>query len=301
MATLFILTFSITGLGALTSSPQEPSAQEELERLRLAVSRSDSVSARFELARGLARAGDNQASLHELDLAIEKAPNATRLLSARARVLLALRAPAPAVLTLEALVRMRPHDADAAYLLGVAKLQIAETSSGIASLRRALELRPGDGRSLLALGMALRDGKELAEAQRVLQLASQRMPGDLPTLVALAEVQEGLGEYGPAEASAERGLQSNPDSALALYIIGKIRMSEGRYEEARDALLRAVEGDPALARAHYQLSLAYTRLREHDRSNHHLELYRSALAAEEEHLISLRTYRPTLSAGEDER
>jgi tetratricopeptide (TPR) repeat protein len=259
------------------------------QRLRALAADQGSVRALLELARSLARRGENQQALEQLERALDVAPNSEELLSARARVLLALRAPVPAIETLEDLTRMHPSSAEYAYLLGVARLQIAETQSGVESLERSLELEPRQALAQIALGLAFKEQKKFAEAKQALLESLELMPGNVDALVALAEAEEALGELGLAERAVERTLELAADAPVALYVLGKIRMTQGRYEEARAALSRAVERDPMLARAHYQLSLAYARLGDRDGSQRHLELYQRAREHEEEQLIELRT------------
>jgi len=246
-----------------------------------------SAHARFELARSLARRGENREALAELERALELAPNAEDLLSARARVLLALQTPVPAIETLAALTRMHPEVAEHAYLLGVARLQIAETTTGIEALQRSLELDPRQPLAHIALGLAFKEQKEYARAKDSLLASLQLLPGNVDALVALAEAEEALGELELAERRVERTLELAADAPAALYVLGKIRMTEGRYEEARDALRRAVERDPRLAKAHYQLSLAYARLGDRESSQQHLELYRRAQELEEKRLTDM--------------
>ncbi len=258
-------------------------------RLRAQALELDSVRAMLELARFLARRGDNEAALELLERARGIAPNSEEVLSAHARLLLARKAPVPAIRTLEALTRLHPSVATYPYLLGVAQLQIAESADGIESLQRALELDSGQALAYIALGLALNTQKRLPEAREALERALQLMPGNVDALVALAEAEEGLGELEAAERRARRAIERAGEGAGALYVLGKIRMTQSRYDEARDLLLRAVEQAPTMPKAHYQLSLAYARLGDRDNSRRHRELYREALKEDEERVIEMRT------------
>lgn len=264
-----------------------PAAAER--QLRSSIERFDSVQARLELARLDARRGAHAEALQTLRQALERAPNAEQLLSAFARLSLAAREPVPAIRALEALTRMHPAVSDHAHLLGVARLQIAENEGAVEALEQALELEPDRVTTMTALGLAFNNQKRFEEAAVALRRALELEPQSPEALAALAEAEEGLGELESAEGHALRALAQNPDHVVANLVIGKVRMSQRRYEEARDTLTRAVTADPTSAKAQYQLSLAYARLGDPERSRRHLELYRAAQKQAEEYLIELRT------------
>jgi tetratricopeptide (TPR) repeat protein len=247
-----------------------------------------SVRAMLELARSLARRGQEQQALGVMNEALPRAPNSQEVLSAYARLCLQTDAPVPSMRALEALVRMHPEEAEYWYLLGIARFQLASTEDSLAALQRSLELEPGRPLPLIALGLAYKSVKRFAEAKEVLGQSLQLLPGNVDALIALAEAEEGLRELEKAEAHVRRALERAQEAPEALYVLGKIRMSEGRFEEARDILLRSVERDPSSPRAHYQLSLAYARLRDRESSQKHLALYREARQEEEELLMEMR-------------
>ncbi len=210
-------------------------------------------------------------------------------MSAYARLCVEHQAPVPAMATLEALTRMHPTVAEYFYLLGIARLQLAESDGAVAALQRSLELDPEQILPLIALGLSFKDQKRYAESKEVLLRGLRLVPEHSDTLAALAEVEEGLGELEEAERRVARALELRPDNADALYVLGRIRMAQGRYEEARDALARSVEIDGRKRRAHYVLSLAYARLGDRESSRRHRELYRKATKEAEELLIKMRT------------
>jgi tetratricopeptide (TPR) repeat protein len=274
-------------LAGLETSRGDVSAGEELfESLAM---QHDSVRAMLELARSLARRGEGRRALGVLRHALDTAPNSEKVMSAYARLCVEAEAPVPAMETLEALTRIHPSVAEYWYLLGIARLQLAESDGAVEALRRSLELEPRQALPLLALGLSFRDQKRFAEAKEVLVRSLQLMPGNSEILVVLAEAEEGLGEIELAEQHVGRALQLSEGSPSALYVLGKIRMTQERYEEARDALKLSVEKNPRPRKAHYQLSLAYARLGDREASRRHRELYQKATKDAEELLIKMRT------------
>jgi tetratricopeptide (TPR) repeat protein len=249
----------------------------------------ESVRAMLALGRSLARRGAGQEALSVLYRAAEVAPNSEEVLSAYARLCVEHEAPVPAMKTLEALTRLRPAEAEYFYLLGLARLQLAESDGAVAALRRSLELDPDQVLPLFALGLSFRDQKRFAEAKKALTESLRLLPSHADSLVVLAEVEEGSGELELAEQHLERALQLGGETAEALYVLGKIRHAQGRYEEARDALKLSIEKNPRPRKAHYVLSLAYARLGDRERSRESLELYRQKTKEAEDLLIKMRT------------
>jgi tetratricopeptide (TPR) repeat protein len=80
-----------------------------------------------------------------------------------------------------------------------------------------------------------------------------------------------------AERYARRVLDRQPDHPQANLALGMVRMKQGRYDEARELLELSAAADPESPKVHYQLSLAYARLGDRERSEDHLERYRRAL------------------------
>lgn len=274
-------------LAAAEAAAGRPEAAER--QLESVARRFDSVQALLDLARLEVRRGKQQEARASLRRALELAPNSEEVLSAFARLSLALREPVPAVRALEALTRMHPSVPEHFYLLGVANLQIGENEGAADALGTSLELDPDRSRTLAALGLALNHQKRYGEARAALRRALELEPGNPEALAALAEAEEGLGDLESAERHALAVLERNDSHAGALTVLGTVRMKQQRYEEARDALGRAIATDPTSAKAHYQASLAYARLGDAENSKKHLELYREARQKTEDYLIELRT------------
>ena len=257
-------------------------------QLRSVAERFGSVQALLELSRIATARGEMQASLETLQQAMEIAPASEEVLAANARTALAAGLPVPAIIALEPLVRMHPTVAEYAYLMGVARMQVADIPGSIEALRRALELEPNRASALIGLGLTLNHQKRHAEAREVLDRGLVLDPNNGDGLAALAEAEAGLSELESAEQHALRALAIGGPQATAHLALGLIRMQQGRYAEARDDLQAAVAADPKSTKAHYQLSLALARLGDRETSREHLEAYRRLLREDEEQLLELR-------------
>jgi tetratricopeptide (TPR) repeat protein len=194
---------------------------------------------------------------------------------------LATRQPLLAAGVLEPLVRICPSVAQYQQMLGVAYMQAGAVEASVDALRAAERLDPDNARVLTALGIGLNIRKLHEEAKSVLARAVEIEPDNTEALAALAEAEQGLGDQ-QAIAHATRALELNPANATANYVVGLVRMREQKYEEARDALLRAIAAEPTMARAHYQASLAYSRLGDEKEAQAHVSRYQELMQATEQ-------------------
>lgn len=262
-----------------------PSLAEK--QLRSAADRK-SVEALLQLARLQSGRGDAAGAIASLATARSLAPNSEDVLSASAQVSLAVRAPVPAILSLEPLARMCPTVAQYPYLLGVALMQAGDTLAAVEPLAAAERLEPDRVLTLVALGLALDSAKQYGQAKPLLLRAVSLEPDNVEAVAALAEAEDGLGEEREAEGHAERALAQASSHATASLVMGMIRMKQERYAEARDALARAVAADPAAPKAYYQLSLAYARLGDEASAQRYVQLYQQKLREIEQSVNRLR-------------
>ncbi len=252
----------------------------------------ESVRGLLDQARALASRNEGEAAAEALGRAIALAPNSEDVLNAYARFSLARGNPIQATLALEPLARMHPGEAEYAYLLGVARMQVGEMAEAAEALFDAAALDRSRALTHIALGLALNRVDRFDEAREALATALRLEPDNVEALAAMSETAEGLGMLVEATRLAERALAVNPDHPTALVTIGTARLKEGRFEEAREALTRAVAAETESIKGHYQLSLALARLGDREGAERHLRLSREAQAAIEEHIERLRAQPP---------
>ncbi|MXZ37470.1 MAG: tetratricopeptide repeat protein [Holophagales bacterium] len=252
----------------------------------------ESVRGLLDQARALASRNEADAAAEALGRAVALAPNSEDVLNAYARFSLARGNPIQATLALEPLARMHPGEAEYAYLLGVARMQVGEMAEAAEALFDAAALDRNRALTHIALGLALNRVDRFDEAREALATALRLEPDNVEALAAMSETTEGLGMLAEATALAERALAVNPDHPTALVTIGTARLKQGRFEEAREALARAVAAEPDSIKGHYQFSLALARLGDREGAERHLRLSREAQAAIEEHIERLRAQPP---------
>jgi tetratricopeptide (TPR) repeat protein len=263
--------------------------QGEAERLlATAAEQFGSVEALLRLSRLQSGRGDAAAALESLRKALTAAPNSEEALSAFAQMSIAAGAPASAIRALDALVRICPTVAQHRYLLGVALMRAGDMPAAVDSLRIAERLEPARAPTLLALGMALNNRQLYAEAKPFLTRSLDLEPENVDVLAALAEAEQGVGDDDAGAIHAQRALAKASDHPTANFVTGLIAMDAGRYLDARRAFERVVVADPLSAKAHYQLSLACTRLGDSAAAAQHLDQYRRALRELETRLEDLR-------------
>lgn len=252
---------------------------EAKQLLATAGQRHQSVKALMQLARLESEDGRAAEAMRAVSAARAIAPNAEDVLVAFAEVSLRVHAPVPAILALEALVRMQPAEPRHAYLLGVALMSAGDVPAAIEALRKANTLEPDRPLTLLALGLAYNNQKLFTDSRPLLRRALDLDPSSVETLAALSEAEAGEGDMTSAERDAGRAIERDPANATGNLVIGMVRMAQQRYADARDALIAASNADPRSPKPDYQLSLVYTRLGDAAAAQRHLDRYRGKLRA----------------------
>ncbi len=173
------------------------------------------------------------------------------------------------------ILRERPLQPDALFLLGCLALQRGEHARAAELLEQAARLDSANADACNNYGLALFHLGRLAEAAVQYERALRRHP-DFPE--ALSNL--GLCRYrqkllSEAAVVLERALALKPDYADAHNNLGIVRQEQGRLDEAIACLRRALALKPDYAEAHSNLARA---LRHHDEPETAIEHARRALA-----------------------
>jgi tetratricopeptide (TPR) repeat protein len=275
----------------LQRAQQELTAGRRVEAKRLLTDAADrfrSVQAMVLLSRLQSEDGDAAGALDSLRRARALAPNSEEVLNAFAQMSLAAGAPVPAAVTLEALKRMCPDVMQYHYLLGVALLRVGDRINAVSALQAAEQLEPNRALTLLALGIAHNSLQQYADAKAALARAVELDPANADTEAALAEAEQGLGELDAADAHVQKVLARAPQHPTANLVAGLIAMDRSQYADARAAFQRAVQADPLMFKAHYQLSLACSRLGDEAAASQYLERYRQTIRGVQKMIDELR-------------
>ena len=106
-------------------------------------------------------------------------------------------------------------------------------------------------------------------------------PDDVEAIAGLAEAEQRLGRSESAEERVRGILEQDPEHGRANLVLGLLTLGRNELPAARSAFERAVAADPLSPKAHYQLSLVCTRLRDRACAGEHLKHYKNALKGPE--------------------
>lgn len=159
----------------------------------------------------------------------------------------------------EQILRTRPpEDAQAAYLLGFALIQLYRYDEAETALRRAVTSEPRRHQWFHALAKALQEqGKNraaIAELDRALVLSDRPEYRFAKAMCAL-----NVGDQVTAESELERSLAADPAQPEARYKLGKILADRGDYTTARSHLAAALRLQPGHLEARFLQGLAASR------------------------------------------
>ncbi len=255
-----------------------PAANRQLRSLDR---RFASVEALLRLAKIFVGLNNPKLSMDYLERALKRAPNSEEVLVKHARLALEIGVIPVAAASVEPLARMRPEVAEYQLFLGRVWAGLRKMGEASEALLRAVELDPELQQAFLPLGLALNHESRFEEAGDYLGRYLEAYPGDLEAISGLAEAEQRLGDAESAETRARAVLAEDPDHGRANLVLGLVLLGRDEPADARAALEKAVAADPHSAKAHYQLSLVCTRLRDRACAGEHLKRYKEALKGPE--------------------
>ncbi len=146
-------------------------------------------------------------------------------------------------------------------------------------------------------GYAYRVAGKFDLARKYLESFLTKNPKHADTLASLGFVAIEQGRLEDAETVLSRALELAPNDIAILYDFARVAFKRRDYEGAVVRLKRALEKQPGLTEAHYQLFLAYTRLKQTDNAQKELAEFKRLEAlrkqADQERMLDdkLRTQR----------
>ena len=298
------------GIGRLLAEiPDDAAAQDALARLQLAVNDMQALEKTADLIResrpadplgyylkGLAlqAGGKLEASVVELETALEKEPKAAEPLVALAQSYLALDQSAKAESRLEQLLEQNPVNGVAANLLGEVYLSTGQTDKARDQYRKAIEIIPGSPAAYQGLARVQMANREPESALATLQSGIEATQRNGMLVLSLAVLRQQLGDFDGAMAAYEELLQQSPendaaanniamliadhrasdqaalrrareiaarfetsDRAAFLDTAGWVRYRSGDYEQAASLLEKALDLEEATPERQYHLGMVY--------------------------------------------
>jgi predicted O-linked N-acetylglucosamine transferase (SPINDLY family) len=154
---------------------------------------------------------------------------------------------------------LRPNEADAMHLLGLAFKRRGLLAESIACFERLIALYPGA--AFLATvrgnyGNALREAGRVFDALTQYRLALESTPHSTGLYNSIGNAFKDLGQWQEAEAAYRKALEYDPGNADALNNLGGAELNRGHHHEAVKLFRQALAIQPNLAQSWYNLGNA---------------------------------------------
>jgi len=208
------------------------------------------VEAALRAARADHRAGKVAAARRHYADVLAQRPDQPEALHGLAVLALQGRDAAGAADLLARLVRVRPRDARAHNLLGLALSRLGKTPQAEAAFHRAVALDPESAEALANLGGALHDRRRFAEAEAALEKATVLAPTLVYALNSLGMVRRERGRDAEAAAAYRKALALDPDNPVILNNLGNALGGAGDPDGALAAFRAALAKRPDYAEVH---------------------------------------------------
>ncbi len=160
-----------------------------------------------------------------------------------------------AMAALQQAIRLKPDAVEAMNSLAVLEAQLGRNEEAAAEFRKVLRLKPYWGPAHLGLGKALEALGKLEEANQQFQESLVNRVRTPESFSALGKVSFSKGWYESAVTNFTDSLRLNPADPEVQVNLGLSLIKLGRHEEAKAHYAEAVRLDPKFAEAHFSLGL----------------------------------------------
>jgi len=158
-----------------------------------------------------------------LTLAIEVAPEDSRIHGALGSLRFQLKEYPAAVESFSTAVHLCPNDADLQTQLAMVHLQLSQPAAAEAALGRAIELRPNDPTALKLLADSKRDRGHYQDAAIIYGKLINQHPDQVGVVLSLARCFFGLGDREGTQAALEHVLAVDPGNEIARDNLAALR------------------------------------------------------------------------------
>jgi tetratricopeptide (TPR) repeat protein len=217
---------------------------------------------------------------------LQASPSDAAMLELVGRAYLKLRSYDEAVRTLERRARLQPTGAEIYMLLGEARDNAGDTEGAIREFKRAIEA--SDSPTLpelrFALGYVLWKLRRYDQAEPEFRRELEGYQNHSRSIYYLGNIALSRGDWKSALPLLERAAGSMPQDFSARYDLGKALLQGGQITRAVDQLLTAIALNSKNSGVHYQLALAYRRLKREEEAQREFTLAKELNKAEREDL-----------------
>jgi len=171
----------------------------------------------------------------------------------------------------EALVELRPEDADMRARLGDTLAALRRADDATAQYRAGIAINDAHAWSLYGLGNIMNAAQRYDEAEAYYRRALAVDDGHAPTLVNLGSLLGFRGNVAEAERMFRRGLEADPEHFGCHRQLGDLLLRTERSREAIPHLRAAVAARPEFGPVHRSLAIALGRQGEFEEAWTHVE------------------------------
>ena len=218
--------------------------------------------------------------------ALKTNANDAATLEVLGRAYLRLRRYADAVRVLEARSRISPDSAELLMLLGEARDNMGDSEGAVRDFKRAMVASGAASPAELhfALGYVLWKLRQYEEAESEFRRELARDPEHARSMYYLGNIALTRGDSKTALPFLEKAAAALPQSFEAHFDFGKALLREGQVDLATNELQRAITINAKNSGAHYQLGLAYRKLKRENDAEREFSLARELNKAERDEL-----------------
>ncbi|HZN23788.1 MAG TPA: tetratricopeptide repeat protein [Burkholderiales bacterium] len=187
----------------------------------------------------------------------------------------------------ERVLRKAPKNAEALWLLGVARLMANRVDEAVPLLERAVAAEPNHGAALEYSGLAHLMRGDYAKAEEPLRKAAAipHAPPSVFMRLGLALLHQG--RHDEAVQKLERAMTADPRSVDTRVNLGRAYAAQGRWGEAREQFDEILQRQPSHVDALYNAGVASIELGDADRARIHFE---RCLACDPRHIDALERH-----------
>jgi Flp pilus assembly protein TadD len=167
---------------------------------------------------------------------------------------------------------LRPNDPTYLLALGVTWLRKGDLFEAEKVFRRLVQVAPNSTQGQLHLGYVLLNQKKYREAREWLERSAKSNTPAPEVFYYLGLVAQEQNDDAGAIALFEKAVQKLPSYSHARIALGSSYIKLRNYERARQELEEAVRLDPDEPKAHYNLALLYSRLKDPVRAQEQMRI-----------------------------
>jgi tetratricopeptide (TPR) repeat protein len=138
----------------------------------------------------------------------------------------------------QAVLEVRPGDADTLQTLGMAEFRRGSTKRAAEHFTEALSRSPGHLKASLGLAAIRLEQRDAPEAERILKAAAATAPNSVDAQIALARLYSITMKLPAAEAHLRRALELDPLNGPAMLDYARLQANEGKREAVEQTLRR---------------------------------------------------------------